>query len=692
MGLTQKILLFTSLLVVALVVTSLAFTTVQADRLATESVNRGLSETRQMWDAFQADRYNKLKLGVRVLANDPYFKAAIETADKPTILDTLKERNLELKADFFVATDPSGVAVARTDRPTAGGEDLSAAPLVASALEGEEAATVWKEGDRLYHAVAVPMVTGPDLKGVLIAAYGINEALAHDIHKLSHSDVAFLAMDSGPPRLSVSTLGPREEPLRGWLGRPEMAAAAPDRTIELDLGGARYVGVQVPLGTSDGKTVGSMMALRSMDEEMAAFRRFRKALLVISVVVMVLGLGVAYLVASRITGPVRTLVDMVDRARSGQYTGKVEVGTRDEIGMLARTFNSLLADLREKEQLISFLREGMTMLKKGGLAGAERRTGGDRRAGTQAAGATLVASQETAVIDAVPTLVGGELPRGTRFADRYEVLGTLGKGGMGLVYRAHDRTLDETVALKVVRPEVMAGDPTLLDRFKQEIKLARRITHRNVLRTHDFGEANGTPYISMEYLEGVTLKDLVRGKGALPVPVGLRIAKQMALGLEAAHQQGVVHRDIKPQNMLIIPETGDLKIMDFGIARVSTVQGGDSGLTTAGTVMGTPDYMAPEQAQGQPADFRSDVYALGVVLFEIFTGRLPFDGDNPMQVVIAHIRTPPPAPRSVNPALPEALERIILKAMAKDPAERYQTVSEMLDGLDEVSARAGTAA
>ena len=196
---------------------------------------------------------------------------------------------------------------------------------------------------------------------------------------------------------------------------------------------------------------------------------------------------------------------------------------------------------------------------------------------------------------------------------------------MGVVYRARDRKLDEVVALKVLRADVLKDDPTLLDRFKQEIKLARRITHRNVLRTHDFGEADGTPYISMEYLEGVTLKDLIRSKGALPLGVGLRIAKQMCQGLEAAHQQGVVHRDIKPQNMLILP--GDRRAEDHGLRHRPRLGGEGrrrSGLTTAGTVMGTPDYMPPEQAQGQPADFRSDIYSLGVVLFEIFTGRLPF--------------------------------------------------------------------
>ena len=289
-------------------------------------------------------------------------------------------------------------------------------------------------------------------------------------------------------------------------------------------------------------------------------------------------------------------------------------------------------------------------------------------------------------LDTVPTQAGGETARGAVFANRYEVLGTVGKGGMGVVYRARDQQLDEVVALKVVRSEVMKEDPTLLDRFKQEIKLARRITHRNILRTHDFGETAGTPYISMEYLEGVALKDLLRNKGALPLGVGLRIAKQMCQGLEAAHQQGVVH-----QNVLILPETGDLKIMDFGIARVSEMDAGASGLTTAGTVMGTPDYIPPEQAQGNPADFRSDIYSLGVVFYEIFTGRMPFSGDTVMAVVLSHIQKPPPPPRTVNPKIPPELEAIILRCLEKQPDRRYQSVGAILKDLVEVSVESSAA-
>jgi len=678
MGLTQKILLFTSALVIALVVTTLAFTTVQADRLAHRTINQGLSDTRGVWETFQADRYAKLKLGIRVLGNDPYFKAAVETNDQATILDTLKERNLELKADLLIATDPAGVVIARTDRPAAQGEDISNDRLVMASMEGQESATIWRQEDKLYHAVSVPMQTGPDLKGVLIAGYRIDESVASYIRRITQSEIAYLCQDPGrPPRLSVSSLGPEEAALASALSRPEFATPeAGAQPFPIELGGEPHVAVVTPLKAASGETLGSVVALRSLAVEMASFVQFRNSLVLVSLVVMALGLALAYVAARGITGPVRKLVRLVERARDGSYSGAVSVATNDEIGVLARTFNGLLTDLREKEQMIGFLREGMTMLRKGASPPI-------------AASPSTISTAATAVISGTAGPTGPRLERGTLFGGRYEVQELLGKGGMGVVYRARDRQLDDVVALKLLRPDMISLDPTLLDRFKQEIRLARKITHRNVLRTHDFGEADGTPYISMEYVEGVTLKDLIANKGALPLGVGLGIAKQMCQGLDAAHRQGVIHRDIKPQNMLILPETGELKIMDFGIARVSEVKGRpDAGLTTTGTVMGTPDYMAPEQAQGRPTDFRSDIYSLGVVLFEVFSGKLPFPGNNMMTIVLAHIQQPPPRPRSVNPRVPAGLEAVILRCMAKEPGARYARVAEILKELTAVSAEA----
>ena len=677
MGLTGKILLFIAALVIALVGGTLVFTTVQADRLARSTIDAGLRETRDVWQAIQSDRFNKLKLGVRVLANDPYFKAALGERDQATTLDSLGERGQDLGADFMMATDPAGLLVARTDRPSATGDDLSADPIVRRALEGEDSATLWRQGDRLFTAVAVPMQTGPELVGVLVAGYGLNEAVASQIRKLTHSEIAFVVQSSGQPaRLTVSSLGTREASLAAALARPELAGAE-TAPFEIDLDGDRHIGVRIPLKTAAGEPIGAALALRSLAAETVSFRQFRNSLVLVSLGVMALGLLAAWGAAARITGPVRKLVGLVERIRDGSLSGAVAVQGRDEIGVLARAFNALVADLREKDQMISFLRDGMTAMRQASATTPSP-------APTAPA---LAADAPTVAVHAA----GSGLQRGQVFADRYEVLGTLGKGGMGVVYRARDRQLDEVVALKLLRPEALASDPTLLERFKQEIKLARRITHRNVLRTHDFGETAGVPYISMEYLEGVTLKDLVRNRGALPLGVGLSIAKQMCHGLGAAHEGGVVHRDIKPQNMLILPETGELKIMDFGIARVSAVDAGGSGLTTAGTVMGTPDYMPPEQAQGRPADFRSDLYSLAVVFFEAFTGKLPFKGETPMAVVMAHIQQAPPRPRALNPKLPPELEAAILKGLQKDPAKRWQTTDEILEALSAISTRAEAA-
>jgi HAMP domain-containing protein len=675
-SLTQKILLFTGAMIVALVATTLAFTTVQADRLARSTIAQGLRETREVWQAIQADRFDKLRLGVRVLANDPYFKAALVERDAPTTLDSLQERGMDLDADFMLATDWDGVLVARTDHPTASGDDLSEDPLVLAAFEGEESATLWREGETIATAVAVPMLTGPELVGVLVAGYVIDEAVAARIQRLTRSEIAYVVPELDGHRLVVSSLGPREGALAAVLDSPELVLAG-NALFEVDLDGERFVGVRIPLVTSDEREIGAALALRSLSAETAAFRQFRTSLIAVSLGVMLLALVVAWFGASRITGPVRTLVGLVDRARDGSYSGAVSVSSRDEIGVLARAFNGLLADLREKDEAIKYLREDLTALRQATPAPAPPGP-----------------SDETLAADAptVPAPAAGRgLERGQLFANRYEILGAIGRGGMGVVYRARDRQLDEVVALKLLRPEALASEPTLLERFKQEIRLARRITHRNVLRTHDFGEAGGVPFISMEYLEGVTLKELVRNRGALPLAVGLSFAKQMCHGLEAAHARGIVHRDIKPHNMLIIPESGELKIMDFGIARPSQVGAQDPGLTTAGTVMGTPDYMSPEQGQGHTADFRADIYSLGVVLFEALTGQLPFRAETVPQVVIAHIQQPPPRPRSINPSLPAGLETAILRCLEKDPNRRWQSVSELARALSAVSTGAEAA-
>jgi serine/threonine protein kinase len=250
---------------------------------------------------------------------------------------------------------------------------------------------------------------------------------------------------------------------------------------------------------------------------------------------------------------------------------------------------------------------------------------------------------------------------GGTFAGRYQVTEELGKGGMGRVYKAYDLEIREAVALKVLNPEI-AADDSVVERFRNELKIARRISHRNVCRMFDLGREGETTYISMEYVSGEDLKTLLRRIGHLPARKAIAFAGQIAEGLAEAHRLGVVHRDLKPQNVMIDRE-GQARIMDFGIAR--SLKG--KGITGEGVVIGTPEYMSPEQVEGKEADQRSDIHSLGIILYEMITGRAPFEGDTPFSVAYKHRHEAPEEPRKFNPQLPDALNRVILRCM--EPAQ-----------------------
>lgn len=262
---------------------------------------------------------------------------------------------------------------------------------------------------------------------------------------------------------------------------------------------------------------------------------------------------------------------------------------------------------------------------------------------------------------------------GSVLGNRYRIVSVLGEGGMGVVYKAHDLELDDLVALKMVKPGALA-DGSQLERLKDEIKLARRITHPNVLRTFDFGEIGGLPYISMEYVRGLTLRYLLRDARRVPYSAGLRIARQLAAGLGAAHAVGVLHRDIKPEN-LILEANANAKLMDFGIARPTARA--QPGNTEPGTFLGTPNYCAPEQLAGEEIDERADLYSCGVLLTEMFCGALPYSGKSTMDIYVAQMQDEPRKPSSLWPEIPPDLEAIILRCLRRAPSERFASAAEL---------------
>jgi serine/threonine protein kinase/Tfp pilus assembly protein PilF len=270
-----------------------------------------------------------------------------------------------------------------------------------------------------------------------------------------------------------------------------------------------------------------------------------------------------------------------------------------------------------------------------------------------------------------------EIDRGTVLSSRYEIIELLGRGGMGNVYRVVDKKINEEIALKFLNLAI--ADEKMIERFKNELKLARKISHKNICRMYDLGDLDGIPYITMEYVTGEDLRSMIKMTGQLSVGRALSIAKQVCEGLAEAHRLGVVHRDLKPRNIMIDKE-GNARIMDFGIARSIKVKG----ITRVGSIIGTPEYMSPEQVKGEKVDRRSDIYSLGIILFEMMTGQVPFEGDTSLSIALKHEKEIPPDPREFNAQIPKELSRVILRCLEKDKERRFQGAGELFSDLVKV--------
>ncbi|HYC90799.1 MAG TPA: protein kinase [Thermoanaerobaculia bacterium] len=879
--LVLKLFLLTALLIAIVVAVAIGITISRANAIANETVNRSISGAARLFDQFEQQRLNALAGATQVLGSDSSFYAYIQTTlypvaevapadpnapgpgiDYASINDQLIQNRARLKTDVLMLLDDQGTLVARTDKlMIAGGtqEDFyEKFSLVHAAIEaGKLDATtgVLSLDGKLFQVAIAPVASGARgvVIGYLINGYAMDDAFANQIEAATNAGVMFATKENSVRSRNAPSVMPKD--------------IAPGRTSEVTVDRNRYIATARPL-KSGNDVVGNAIFLRSLDRELAPFRKIEQAMLFGGGAALLLALLFSWLIAKRVTRPISQLAGIAQAVTAGDYSVGPDTRGNDEVGILGRSFGKMINSLRDKAELEELyaqmaeksaeapavtLRNEPARLDEGTvlvtdlrglpatvgegdassvIAAVERamrlqqnevaRQDGEVREinghrlvsvfrgdrgiihairaaraineelaaqhttmgvgvgiatgefvsgsvnldfdsglaivgnapllallfawhapngfafvsyeSAQAAGAEVLnaavreevklkwlpqalpvaslplVNVTTGMMRAVGTMEGeatlrmdgtaagrtapanppAELTAGQLFAGRYRIESILGRGGMGVVYKATDAQLDETVAIKTLPGDVMTRSPEDLERFKREIRLARKITHRNVLRTYDYGEAEGVYFISMEYVRGYTLNELMDEAPArqMPARATIGITRQICRGLHAAHEQGIIHRDIKPQNVLIDAK-GEVKLMDFGVARMAEVP---EAMTQAGMIVGTPHYMSPEQVQGKTLDARTDVYAMGVLLYELVAGRRPFESSSLTGILTAHITEKATPPIEVRPDIGRELNAIILRCLEKDPRARYADAGALLADLDRVQMPSAAAA
>ncbi len=684
---TARVFLGTALIVAVVISAAFLITSASVRRAGEVSARRGLEQSADLVAQFLAGRSRSLAGGARVFVQGPYFRTLVAERRRDDILDQAFEASEQLGADWVFITDDHGTLLAKSDEPGASGAALGQVPLVAGALRGQVTSGFGVSRDSLlFQAVAVPIVTpGGGPLGVLVATRLVDSLLVRDVKATTSSELLFYVHDTRGRRfVTISTIGADADVARALgavrEGNDDDAAAQPDVTIDR----VRYFAQGSALTTAGGDVVGGFVVLRSRDAELMGIANLRRSLAIAGVLGLLLSWMAAFAAARRIAQPVRELAGAVRRATEGEYgsartaitTGE---GAGEELEDLRDAFNALVAELRDKERLTG-LTSGPSVEPPGMSAAVT---------GRGAARVTVGAPSPRLRFAARP---GISLEPGDLLANRYRVEAVLGGGGLGIVYRALDRVLGEAVAVKVLRPEILAADPGSAQRFADELRVARRVSHRNIVRVHDIGEADGISFLTMELVDGASLATIIATRGALPTAVVLSIARQLVRAIAVMHGEGVVHGDLKPANLLLGPG-GVLKVSDFGIARVMRRTVGRDGTVPdapdtvghlAGAVIGTPEYMAPEQLIGGAASPASDIYAAGIVLHECLRGTTPFDAETRVTFIAHKLDTPARpsramrAERSTRGDGRETLEDVITRMMAPEPDARPRTALELL--------------
>jgi eukaryotic-like serine/threonine-protein kinase len=644
------------LLTLSLVV---AFASWDADRRAERRIREAIEPVPRILHVYVDARSRALVDNVRALADSVGTKALLSLAGTDAAAATFHDSAVDLGRRLGGGTvflfDAQGGLLARSDREAGeeAGRDFSAVSWVAGPLyTGQPASAFILEITRrrsLSLVAAAPVFSGQgeeaSVDGVIAVASPLGAAAAREIGRLVANvarrgkplDLALLA--SSPQLRRATPAALLDEPTREALFTRGKDVAGFDFTA----GGERYSGAAVALTTGGGEPIAALLAARPKSAELAAFRALRGSVLAVGFLALAVSLPLSFAFARRTSRPIEQLAAGAEALRQGRLDVELPKARDAEVKTLARAFGALVIELEEKRAL-------------------ERLLAQTRRSDTA----------EVVVGDANETDPDFILP-GQLLAHRYHIKAVLGGGGMGRVFRAHDLELDEEVAIKVL--SALPKRESTLQLLRKEIKVARAITHPNVVRVHDLGESGGLRFLTMEFVSGTTLRRLIDQRGHLDLMPGLQVSKQLCRGLTAVHVGGMVHGDVKPENVMVLPN-GLVKLMDFGLARRAGLESGEGG-----TVAGTPDYMSPEHARGAELDERSDLYAVGVLMFELFTGKTPFEGAEYADLLRLHLYAPPPDPRELRPELPPTLAEVILFCLAKNRLERPGSAAELEQAL-----------
>lgn len=689
----------------ALIVVTSWMIGVQATKVSIDTVEKSLKQSSVVLTTKIESRFSSINEVATGIAKDGRVLPLVYDRDSTTLQDLSHEFERVLEFDVLFITDALGEILARSDRPEAIGQVIAGrSALFDEALSGKEAQGYFVSRGQLLQIVVVPVfdnVANDVVRGTVALAYAFSPDMAQEINSLTASEIGFFAFTRNSERnvsgaqstfITNSDLGPQ---LDQYFNKDSSrwnqiySSAQTSHDIHLSLNDEDFHAVVHSLRNKDGEPLGFVMALRSRTELIKPFVDIQRMVIVIGFVCLIVSSLFAWIFALRISRPIIELVSVAKNIQEGHYDQLTKRrSSGDEVGALYNAVMIMGKNLKEKADLESYLAQmseemnldqslsqsiDPTTFSESVITASIDHLGDDPDA-------TIVESYSgnpgsgTAVVNKIDEVIDG----------RYKIIRQIGSGAMGKVYLALDMDLDEKVAIKMMDKKIFSEQQSI--NFKEEIRLARRITHRNILRTFDFGSWQNFYYITMEYVLGYDLDELLKKKGAFEPHIGVVMAKQICSAMNAAHDQGIIHRDLKPSNMMINRQ-GILKIMDFGLAM--TVKRKESGEPAdddakSSVIVGTPRYMAPEQFFSWPLDERTDIYAIGIIMFSIFQGNCPYSSKDIQELAEMHLSMPAPGIEVATGDFPKALQSIIHKAMAKAPEDRYQTVREILEALNAI--------